>query len=416
LRDITLELIPDDISLEVIGRGKEMLFTRGERLNSQEVLFVNHEASKSGATNVLLYFLKWLRVNSNIPFRILLARGGELESEFRHLAPVSVLDTRFANAARNRKSMSSWAKCFSNNGRCMSDKISLIYLNTIAHSTMLKLFEHSPCPVICHVHELEFWINRIGLKNFQNLQKRTQYYIAVSNAVKENLVRNHGVMADRIAVIHGAIPINSYESREMEEIRFRTRKQLNIPQNSLVIGGVGVLGWRKGSDLFIQLAKKILNRKPNIPIHFIWVGADPTNGEQMFEVEQDAVKLRLQDFVHFVGFKQNPLEYFSIFDIYTLVSREDPFPLAMLESASLGKPLVCFEHSGGGAEFIDRDCGYVVPYLDIEEMANRTLELIRNKELRERFGQNAMHKVKQFHDISISAPKILNIINQYLRK
>jgi glycosyltransferase involved in cell wall biosynthesis len=62
------------------------------------------------------------------------------------------------------------------------------------------------------------------------------------------------------------------------------------------------------------------------------------------------------------------LKYFAAFDVFALVSREDPFPVVCLEAASLGKPIVCFNSSDGEKEFVENDCGFVVPDLDIEIM------------------------------------------------
>ena len=40
---------------------------------------------------------------------------------------------------------------------------------------------------------------------------------------------------------------------------------------------------------------------------------------------------------------------------------EDPYTLVCLEAAALEKPYVCFEGAGGSPEFVEEDCGFVVP-------------------------------------------------------
>ncbi|MDH6063711.1 hypothetical protein, partial [Umezakia ovalisporum] len=37
-----------------------------------------------------------------------------------------------------------------------------------------------------------------------------------------------------------------------------------------------------------------------------------------------------------------------------------------LEAASLGKPILCFDKAGGEPEFVEDDCGFIVPYLDLD--------------------------------------------------
>jgi glycosyltransferase involved in cell wall biosynthesis len=96
-----------------------------------------------------------------------------------------------------------------------------------------------------------------------------------------------------------------------------------------------------------------------------------------------------------------------------MVSREDPFPLVCLESASFSKPILCFEKAGGMAEFVENDCGFIVPFLDTETFADRILELYENPNRSKTLGENAAKKVRGNHDIEISAPKVLEIIERF---
>ena len=50
---------------------------------TSKVLFVSHDASRTGAPILLLNFLKWLKENTEISFITLLKQGGVLEPEFR---------------------------------------------------------------------------------------------------------------------------------------------------------------------------------------------------------------------------------------------------------------------------------------------------------------------------------------------
>ena len=134
--------------------------------------------------------------------------------------------------------------------------------------------------------------------------------------------------------------------------------------------------------------------------------------ERWNELQQDVKAAGLEGIVHFVGSSPKPLDYFAAFDVFALTSREDPYPLVCLEAASFGKPILCFAGGGGEPEFVEDDCGFVVPYLDIEAMADRVLELMDSPELRQRLGTSARAKVRARHDIEIVAPRILEVIRQ----
>ena len=64
-------------------------------------------------------------------------------------------------------------------------------------------------------------------------------------------------------------------------------------------------------------------------------------------------------------------------------------------------------------EFVEKDCGFVIPFLDTETFAERILELYENPHLTKKLGENAAKKVRENHDIEISAPKVLEIIERF---
>ena len=362
----------------------------------KKVLFISH-----GAPIVFLHLLRWFKANTDIPFQIVLRNGGELEHEFKSIAPVLIIEKAIFNRALLLEEVSRFIK---------QDDVGLIYSNTITNGELLDFFSILKCPVICHIHELEHYIYLSGSENIRNILNNTSRYVAVSEAVKSNLVENHGFPQDKIDVVYEFIPtqLHSFISQLTPEIY----KQLNIPREALIVGAAGTTDWRKGPDLFIQLARAVRQQHLEIPVHFIWVGGE-TEGVSFFKLLHDIKNAGLDGYVHFLGNQPKPLEYFAAFDVFALVSREDPFPLVCLEAASLGKPIVCFDNSGGEKEFVEDDCGFVVPYLDIETMAIKVAKLLESVELRQRFGERATQKVRERHDVNVVAPKILSIINMY---
>lgn len=97
-----------------------------------------------------------------------------------------------------------------------------------------------------------------------------------------------------------------------------------------------------------------------------------------------------------------------------MTSREDSFPLVNLEAGIMKKPVLCFEDSGGSVEFVSNNCGVVSPYLDIEHMANKIVELYNNKELMETLGFNAHEKVVNELNTNVQANKIFEILKQHV--
>lgn len=390
---------------------------------SKKILFISHDSSRTGAPIVFLNLLKWFKTNTNIPFTILLKKRGVLEKEFKSLAPVLMFPENQQNSIylKNRirgefeKILGIRNLKLQNLKRKLKkENIALIYANTAVNGEILELLSALNCPIICHIHELKWTIESyVGLESFQSVINNTHFYIAVSEAVKYNLMKSYQIPEHKIEKIYAFIPTDTSEKINQEHQRKSIAKQLKIPIDAKIICASGTTDWRKGADLFIQLARLILNKYTDCPVYFIWVGGQK-KGFFWSQLLYDIENLDLKKYVHFVGTKPNPLDYFSISDVFTLLSREDPFPLVCLEAASLAKPIVCFDQAGGMKEFVESDCGFVVPYLDLETMATKVVDLLKSPQLSQILGETAKIKVRQRHDIGVVTPQILNIINRFI--
>ena len=387
------------------------------------MLFVSHDAMRTGAPVLLLQFLRWLRTHTSIDFEVVLRRGGELSADFAALAPVwhaeattgRVAGTAMRIARRLGVSASADDAHVDRMVRQMSHRgFGVVYSNTFTNGAFVSRLKGLNCQVVTHVHELESNIVRPGEENLRLVKAQTSRYIACSDAVKSNLVVRHGVERDRIDVIHGFVATRTLTDEQRAQARARVRSELSIPEGACVVGAAGTTNWAKSPDLFVQLAYAMHRRHPAQPVHFVWLGGTSPQDHRLAELRLDAQTAGIGDIMHFPGPQPNAHEYFCAFDVFALVSREDSYPLVCLEVASLGMPILCFDRAGGAREFVEDDCGFVVPYLEIEAMAERALELLASDELRHRMGEHAKAKVRRRHDVTVAAPQVLEVIRRLL--
>src|SRR5690606_25826222 len=124
-------------------------------------------------------------------------------------------------------------------------------------------------------------------------------------------------------------------------------------------------------DFLIPLMKKL---KSNHKI--VWIGSKDDGGTSYYA--EASVKNGYADRVLFIGKKSNDYyDYLNAGDAYLSLSREDSYPLVLLEAAHLGMPIVGF-NSGGIKEFVTEKIGYVVDQLNFEELANK-MALVENE-------------------------------------
>src|ERR1019366_4949435 len=305
----------------------------------QHILFVSHDATRTGAPIELLHFLRWFKKNSERPFSILLGRGGELVADFEELADTWSIDRSCwrREALRARRAEVADARRFA--ARCPP---ALVYTNSIASARAIEMLAPR-VPILTHVHELEFVFSTEPESALSRLLAGTRQFIACSNAARENLLRKHGVPASQIETIYESIPVADIKA---ERTREQVLRELRIPEDALLIIGSGTASWRKGTDLFIQLARAVCRQRSHA--YFAWIGAGWYPDVAQFE--HDVRVAGLSEKVRFTGAVLKPADYLAAADVFVLTSREDPYPLVCLEAAAVAKPIVCFAGAGGMPE------------------------------------------------------------------
>ena len=359
--------------------------------------------------------------------------GGPLEPQFREVAPVLVYEEPMYDmplAARVARVVGTYVdeedlrrrrlpeRALRRGARAINQRrtkrrlavlgdYDLIYANSTGSSELIDAFPAGP-PIVTHVHELEYqMLHAESTTQIRRLVDRTDRFIAASHAAAGALGRVFGVKPDRVDVCHEFV--ETQLPPPAEEDVASVRAALNIKPGTFVVGGAGSVHWRKGTDLFLLLAMAVRRRLPTKDIAFIWVGGPIPSPHEMMEYDRDM--MGLSSVVHFVGVQDDPRPFFQTFDVVALTSRSDTFPLVCLECAALGKPIISFQNGGIG-EFIENDAGVVVPYADIDSMAETLVELHQNPDRRSAMGGTALAKVRARNDVEAGAAQIAAIIRR----
>ncbi len=371
------------------------------------ILIIGHDASLTGAPKFLLHFSQWLRSEKNEKLLIVLRNGGPLINEYKKVAPVFIWNTPYVSSPFSIRLRNKITNFYSRRKKRFLKKIKnlpidFIFCNTVTNGEILKALAFLNKPVLLRVPELENVYNLFNKEgNADESLRISNHIIAVSQAVKDNLIKNHQIPFEKISVIHGFIPkINNTEKKNIS--------------NNFVIGGCGTLILRKGFDLFLQIANIVVNKRGLKDAQFLWIGGDKTS-YTFSEFQQEIEILGLRKNITITGETDNPFQHYEKMNIFLMTSREDPFPLVNLEAAQYGLPIICFDRSGGSPEFVTEDVGFVVPYLDVEAMAEKVIELKNNKEERETMSTCIKTKSEQF-TVEKKAPELYEIFTMIMEK
>ena len=379
----------------------------------KNILFVSHDANRAGAQILLLRFLKLLKNHPDFKFSILLKEGGIIEKEFEEIATTYYWREKFNESHRSffKKVANKIVKENSYETdlvkRLGQQNFDLIVSNTVTNGDLLEKLSVLNVPILTYVHELEMGIQQYTSPAlFQNTLKLTDSYIACAESVKENLIKNHNIDATKIKVLPSLLPdaALSFESSTSNTISLKDK--YNIPENAFLVGGMGTVDLRKGVDIFLQVANQLKDIRD---IYFLWVGGQNTEIDyKIFQIDKDRLDLKNVIFQTSIN---NPLDFMDAFDVFFVSSREDPYPLVVLEAAVLAKPIICFDKAGGAKDFVENDCGFVIDYLEVNKVVEKIIELRENPTLRKEFGDSARKKALERHHQDIAFQTFVEILN-----
>jgi glycosyltransferase involved in cell wall biosynthesis len=347
------------------------------------VFFVSHEATRTGAPLILLQLIRHFAQSGLYELFLFSDAPGPLLSRFQEHAHV----------------VQRWNHDVFGKPPLIDDLIHelgphrpiLALCNTSVVPHYSEVFKRFGIPVITLVHELG---DRIPEYDLHRIYKTSDKIVFPAEFVRETVNAKVLLPKDKGTVI----PQGLLHPEILTKDRFSSHRlvcrELGVPEESFLVVGCGTFDPRKGSDLFIDLARKVLEKNDG-PIHLIWVGDDYKEYPLGFFLRKDLANYGIADHVHFVGQQDNPARFFLAANVFVLTSREDPFPCVVHEAMAAGAIVVAFAGAGGAPEALAGGCGFVVGYGDVDAMAGAIFKIYRDPQEAARVSELAKNRVTE---------------------
>lgn len=345
---------------------------------TKSILFISNESDVGGAPLLFLAFLRWFKKRSELPFIILLRHSGELDAQFKSIAPTFICDFKYdksknlvvklVNKLRLKRKKIILQHLWLIR-KINSYNVDLIYSNTVHNDNILNIiYKYLRCKLVIHAHEMRYVMQveqRYG-DSLQNSFKKADKFIAVSNSVKDVLIDEYRIPEKAIIVIYNGIDFKNFKRIG----KIKAREILKLPIEVPIILGVGQPHNIKGCDLFLQAAIQAKKTIPNIL--FLWLGGNDKN-PFFLDFKYEIEKLGLENNIRLFPTTNDISIYYESADIFFLSSREESFSMVSIEAGFFKIPIICFEKTGGPAEILNQH-GWIVPYLDIKSVVDKIVE------------------------------------------
>lgn len=371
----------------------------------ETVLVVTHEATLSGVPVLSLNIIKELKKRYNV-IAMLLDSGtfvdnGLLTEVFRNTADVLVKPP-----SNGRSSVVAGLVIDQLVKDCA---ISFAIVNSIESRWVLQGLVRNFIPSVSLIHEFAAYTRPRGA--FWEVAFWSSHTVFSAPVVLKNAIEEYpSIAASTFHVIPQGrceLPAPEISVSDVPDEEARVIKALRPKDgdDAIVVLGAGSVHLRKGVDLFLDCAARILRMFPEQNFRFVWIGPG-------YDPEQDAYSLFLADQTRRAGLQKHVVflketssleAAYRVADIMMISSRLDPLPNVAIDAMAHGKPVVCFADTTGIADLLTKhglgnEC--VSPYLDTADMAAKIVAFMRSPSMRSSIGTKSSAIVRDDLDMA----------------
>lgn len=247
--------------------------------------------------------------------------------------------------------------------------------------------ENVPVRVV-HSHNTNTGNKSFLKEMYQFVMKKTintfsTNYLACSNAAACHMFSKKNMLTDRYAFLPNSVDLKSFLSLKNKQYVSDFKEELNISQDTKIVGHVGRFGKAKNHDFIIKLFSALT--KENSHYHLILVG----DGQSRSLIESYVLNEGIQDKVSFLGLRSDISKIMSIMDVFILPSLYEGFGIVLLEAQASGLPCIVSENVQPEA---DLKIGLFeqVPLVDEAKWISKIISNSEMKKLDKKIIENAI--------------------------
>jgi len=214
--------------------------------------------------------------------------------------------------------------------------------------------------------------------------------IAISSEVRDFLKNEFRVNESRIRLVHNGADETSFRPPSDEE-RLAARRQFGIGPDTKVIAMVARMSREKGHDVLLSAMAKLRDRGERVLALMAGVSI---KGDRTWhdEVLRRAEQMGLDSNVRALGFTDSRTVLWAS-DVSVLPSRQEGFPMAVVESMLCGLVTIRTPAAGARDQITDGQDGFIIPFDDSEALCER-IRLAFRKDVSSSIGAAALTKAR----------------------
>ena len=232
-----------------------------------------------------------------------------------------------------------------------------------------------------------FGLQGTALDRWKRILREADVIIVVSQQLGKELLGHFPELTTAIRVAYNGVDIAKFEKPQ----RAPTSE---IPRaGPLKILSVASFHYRKGLDVLIKALGQIRAASPELSTRLLIAGQ---NGEDLEAFRQLAKDHQVADIVDWhadVPYEDIPA-LLQDSDLFVLASRNEGFPLALLEAGAAGLPVIATRVGGVPEIIVDGETGLLVPVDDVSALAAAISRLLNDSQEADRLADSLQRLIK----------------------
>jgi glycosyltransferase involved in cell wall biosynthesis len=184
----------------------------------------------------------------------------------------------------------------------------------------------------------------------------------------------------------------------------RSKKLFEKGEDEIIIGNAGRLTEQKGQKYLIDLSKSLILE--GVKFKIIIAG----EGELRESLQKLIVENGLSDYVKLMGHVSDMSTFFNSLDVFVFTSLYEGSANTLIETLQHGVPTVAWDVSSHPEIIKDHVTGLLAKCGDVEELKEKILLFMHDKELRSRCVKNGFKLIEDSFDSKKNLEKLESLI------
>jgi glycosyltransferase involved in cell wall biosynthesis len=233
--------------------------------------------------------------------------------------------------------------------------------------------------------------------------------IAVSESTRDFLLAHEDLPSGRVRLQHNTVDCSLFQPPTPSE-KLASRRLFHLPENALIVGGIGRLVPQKNFPLWLRVAAAVRAQIPEV--RFFVAGEGPLEEE----LQDYARQLGLEDCLLWGGLVRDRVALLQALDVFLLTSDFEGLPMTILEAMASGCPIVSSSVDGMAEILVSEKDALLCPPGDASSFVHALRRILENRDLADRLADAARLKAETQFSHERQAAELAGIYDALLRQ